>query len=194
MRLWKVWIESVRHLADFGREPGCHFTPGCIGNRTHCPFLFKERWWVLFYQSLNPSFRSRSRLKFVDDRLSEDLMVSQFLREYRANCWKTWWCWNEFVRIWCEERCVILKFGHECFVMIFWCNCSWCELGSWNGGCKVSSSTWFRLPPLWLYSLTLLETLLYFTLLYILTSLISRMWRPKSTCHVVNIHVILREL
>ena len=83
MRLWKVWIESVRHLADFGREPGCHFTPGCIGNRTHRPFLFKERWWVLFCQSLNPSFRSRSRLKFVDDGLSEDMMGSQFLREFR---------------------------------------------------------------------------------------------------------------
>lgn len=81
MKLWKVYTQSVRHLADCSREPGCHSTPGCIGNRTHCPFSYRI-WWVLFCQSMNPRFRSRSRLK-IRYGLLEDMMRSRFLRGFR---------------------------------------------------------------------------------------------------------------
>lgn len=117
MKLWKVWIESVRHLADCGREPGCHFTPGCIGNRTHCPFSSRI-WWILVCQSMNQAFEadrgSIRRWRIV--RGHDGVSIPRGIQ--RADCWKTWWCWS----LWgFDVRCVILKFWHECFVMIFWC-------------------------------------------------------------------------
>ena len=162
MKLWKVWIESVRHLADCGREPGCHFTPGCIGNRAHCPFSSRI-WWIWFCQSMNPSFRSRSRLN-----------------SSMTDCQRIWWDPNssensesrlledlvmlELMRIWCIKVChfEILAWMFCDDLLVY---CSWWELGLWNRGCKVSSSAWFRLPPLCLYSLTSLDsTLLQCTL------------------------------